>query len=183
MLDSWVLHTLYGMRTVTDTLVMIDVSELGSVLAVLGLAAITAILLVRARDFVSTAALMLAVGTTAVIVTGLKYIIARPRPDAFFQAYPEIGHSFPSWHAGGSAALYLSLAYIIAQHIPTRRRWIVYVIGVALTILIGFTRLYLGVHYASDVIAGWMIGTVCAYLSFKYAPKILELPIVKKYVG
>ena len=183
LMDQWVLHSLYALRTVHDTLFIIDISELGSVALVLGITAIATILLIRKGLLPAALTLLLAVGSTAVVVSLLKYLVARPRPDVFFQAYPEMGYSFPSWHAAGSAALYLTLAYILSLHTTSGRRWILYTASIALTAIVGFTRMYLGVHYASDVIAGWTIGAVLSYASIKYAPRILKLPFVKKYVG
>lgn len=182
-MDQWVLHSFYAVRTIKNTLIVIGISELGSVMVVLGISAVAVLLFVRKHQYINAITLMTAVGATAAIVILLKNIIHRERPSAFFQAYLEKGYSFPSWHAAGSAALYLSLAYLIAQRVPGNRRWLAYTLGTTLTLVVGFTRLYLGVHYATDVVAGWIIGAGCAYLSIKYIPRVVEIQSVKKYLG
>ena len=96
----------------------------------------------------------------------LKRVFDRPRPTVVPQLTVETTPSFPSGHAMMSAVIYLTLGTLIAQLCP-RWRERVYVIAVAavLTVLIGLTRLYLGVHYPSDVLAGWSVGLAWALAS------------------
>jgi membrane-associated phospholipid phosphatase len=86
----------------------------------------------------------------------------------------EIGFSFPSWHAQGSAAFWVQLSFWI------KRPWGI-VLGLAMPLAIGFTRVYLGVHYPTDVLAGWAIGASIALcfqaLQGRAAPILAKLHI------
>ena len=113
--------------------------------------------------------LALVVGSTvggALVNTLLKSLFARPRP----QVVPHLTHvlteSFPSGHAMLSAIVYLTLGALLAQLVE-RRRQRAYLVGVALTLtlLIGMTRVYLGVHYPTAVLGGWMAGLSWALLT------------------
>lgn len=97
-------------------------------------------------------------GTTLVAL--LKAVVARPRPDVVAHLTTFKSESFPSGHAADSAIVYLSLAILLARIVPTRAARI-FVVGAAggLTFVIGMSRLYLGVHWPSDVLAGWAIGS------------------------
>lgn len=106
-----------------------------------------------------------AIGTNAVM-TLLKDFYERTRPTVVTQIDPPGGHSFPSGHSMISAAVYMTLAVLIARSLkPRRLRVYVVVIGAALPMMIGFTRVYLGVHYPTDVIAGWTAGALCALIN------------------
>lgn len=89
----------------------------------------------------------------------LKLIIARPRPS--FTALVQDGFSFPSGHALGATIFFGFLLFIILQN--NKKHWIKLVFSALLPLLIlaiGFSRVYLGVHWVTDVIAGWVIGAV-----------------------
>lgn len=110
--------------------------------------------------------LLLVLGSTvggAVLNSILKAFFARPRPSVV-PHLAEVGSaSFPSGHAMLSAIVYLTLGALLAQ--LTERRWVkAYVLGVAvlLTFLVGLTRVFLGVHYLTDVLGGWMAGLAWA---------------------
>ena len=84
----------------------------------------------------------------------LKSMFIRPRPQEWTRIVEETNYSFPSGHAMASAALAFAL---IAVTWNTRWRWLVIVLTGLYTLMIGFTRLYLGVHYPTDVIGGWFV--------------------------
>ena len=81
-----------------------------------------------------------------------KLLLARPRPALWPSAAPETSFSFPSGHAMAAAALAAALALLLW---PTRWRWLAVAGGAAWAVGMGWSRLYLGVHYPSDVLAGW----------------------------
>ncbi len=94
----------------------------------------------------------------------LKMTFDRPRPELFEWITPYAGlSSFPSGHSTTAMVFYTTLAYLISRLESTRRlRIATYLIAGTIIILIGISRVYLGVHYPSDVIAGFLIGLVWA---------------------
>lgn len=111
--------------------------------------------------------------TIFVINTILKFIFARPRP-LDINLIEELGYSFPSAHAMISTAFYGFIIYLIWQtKISKRRKWISSILLSILIVLIGITRIYLGVHYASDVFAGMLISISYLVLFTSIASKYL----------
>lgn len=113
--------------------------------------------------------LWLGVGvSTYAIQEALKLLVARPRPALWPALVPQSGYSFPSGHALAAATFYPLLAWTWGRARPseTRAAW-----GVAILLAsyIGFGRLYLGVHWPTDVLAGWSLGAVQAALVMRAA--------------
>jgi membrane-associated phospholipid phosphatase len=88
---------------------------------------------------------------------GAKHLFARARPTLWESIAPESSYSFPSGHAMGSMTLACVLV-LLTWH--TRWRWPVAIAASAFVVLVGFSRLYLGVHYPSDILAGWTAALV-----------------------
>ena len=94
----------------------------------------------------------------------LKFILQRPRPEEF-RVINETGYSFPSGHSMISAAVYGLLIYLIYKNIKNKHTKNVLIIILSLLIImIGISRIYLGVHYTSDVLAGFLLSI--SYLIF-----------------
>jgi undecaprenyl-diphosphatase len=106
-----------------------------------------------------------AVAGGLVLSTLLKHVFQRPRPDLVPHGSIVFTTSFPSGHAMLSAVTYLTLGALLAR-LHERERIKVYVLGVAvvLTVLVGSSRVYLGVHWPTDVLAGWAAGAAWAAL-------------------
>lgn len=170
--DQWILQQLrtggHGQTPVGPIWLqeaMRDITALGgpAVLA-LTVGAVWGYLVMARQHAMSWLALGSAVGGLAV-ASGLKVIFSQSRPDAIFHATVATGYSFPSGHTMMSAIVYLTLAALVARLVP-RTRLRLYVMGTAalLTGLVGVSRVYLGVHWASDVLAGWAAGAAWALL-------------------
>jgi undecaprenyl-diphosphatase len=95
----------------------------------------------------------------------LKQLFQRPRPDIVPHLREVMTMSFPSGHALQSAVVYLTLG-ALSMHIAQRRLTKLYcmTVGATATVLVGASRVYLGVHYPTDVLAGWLIGLSWALL-------------------
>lgn len=98
-----------------------------------------------------------------------KWAIGRPRPD-FITAATALSSSFPSGHATGAAAVYGFIAYVIARRLPDPgARFDLAYATVVLIGLVGFSRIYLSVHYASDVAGGFLVGGFWLLVGFTLA--------------
>lgn len=106
---------------------------------------------------------LVAVGGALALSSLLKYGFQRPRPDLVPHGSYVYTSSFPSGHSMMAAATYLTLGALLARVQP-RRRLKAYLLGSALllTVVVGFSRVYLGVHWPTDVLAGWTAGGVWA---------------------
>lgn len=112
----------------------------------------------------------------ALLSTGLKSLFDRPRPELTGVARVFTA-SFPSGHATVSAVVYLTLGALLSEMAETRGQKILYLgSAILLTVMIGLSRIYLGVHYPTDVLAGWSVGAgwalACAMLAHLYRQRV-----------
>jgi undecaprenyl-diphosphatase len=145
--------------------VMIDLTALGSVTVLTIITALAAGYLLAERKPAIAGFTVAAVGAGALLGTLLKGIYERARPDLVEHLVGTNSASFPSAHAMNSAVVYLTLAVLIARGAEDRsvRRYLISA-AIALTLAIGFSRVYLGVHWPTDVVAGWCVGGIWAIL-------------------
>jgi undecaprenyl-diphosphatase len=97
---------------------------------------------------------------------GVKPLLGRPRPDLWPRLVAQSGFSLPSGHASSTAAFYPFLAVVATRTRPDRRRVALALAGLA-SFAVGLGRLYLGVHWPTDVLAGWMVGAVGAAIAVR----------------
>ncbi len=140
-----------------------DVTALGGGIVLTIVVAIVAGLLLVQRLWLTALAIVAASVSGNVIVELVKLHVARPRPDIVTHLVTVTHMSFPSGHSANSAIVYLTLAGLasqVTQDRATRR----YLLAVAILLVgaIGCSRVYLGVHWPSDVLAGWSFGTLWA---------------------
>lgn len=136
-----------------------DLTALGSVSVLVLIALIAVGMLVMQRQRLQAGLLALALGGGLFLSEMLKGVFERTRPPEIYHAAGFLNASFPSGHALLSTVFYLTLGAILAR-VMKRRREKVYAlaVGLLLALLVGATRVYLGVHWASDVLAGWFLG-------------------------
>lgn len=168
--DAWVLRML---RRPGDLAVpvgpawlkeaMVDITALGGA-TVLTLVVVVAVgMLLVSRKWMTAA--LVAAGTISgsLAVSAAKEIAARPRPDVVPHLVEVSSQSFPSGHSANSAIVYLTIAALLTQVTGAdARRTYLFAVVVALVTVIGLSRMYLGVHWPTDVLAGWSFGTFWA---------------------
>ena len=140
-----------------------DVTSLGSivVLVIVTLAAV-GYLFLAGKSAVAWLMLIAVVGGIA-LSDLLKFAFARARPDVVTPLARVFTTSFPSGHATLSAITYLTIGAILARSQPSSPISLYFMsLAVFLTVLVGVSRIYLGVHYPTDVLAGWCIGAAWA---------------------
>jgi undecaprenyl-diphosphatase len=145
------------------TAAVMHISALGSG-AVTGLIVLIVTLFCAFAGHWRYAALMVACSVgTGLAMWILKGFYERDRPSVVTHIDPPGGHSFPSGHSMISAALYMTLAVLLSRTLERRRlRVFVIAAGASIALLIGVSRMYLGVHYPTDVLAGWTAGLIWA---------------------
>lgn len=142
-----------------------DLTALGSVTVLTLLTAIVLGYLLVDGKRAAAVFVLVSVAGGALLVEAVKLTIARPRPDLVAHLVDVSTYSFPSGHATASAVTFLTLGALLAR-VHGRRRVKAYVMGIAvmLTLAIGTSRIYLGVHWPSDVLGGWCLGAAWALL-------------------
>ena len=143
--------------------VMRDFTALGGY-AVLTTLTISVVVFLWIRDRHQMAVLVLTAVLGGILFsTILKSVFDRPRPDLVPHGAFVSTKSFPSGHAMLSAATYLTLGAILAEVEKERRLRVFFLfLGVSLTAIVGVSRIYLGVHWPTDVLAGWVAGAAWA---------------------
>ena len=164
---------LLALRTPADTadpvgppwfeVAVADITSLGgyAVLTLLVVGVAAYLLAVGKRG--AAGLVVVSVNSGAVLSEALKLGFARPRPDLVAQLAHATSSSFPSGHAMLSAIAYLTLGALLARaHARRRVKLLVLFAAMTLTVLIGLSRIYLGVHWPTDVLAGWCVGAAWA---------------------
>lgn len=133
-------------------------------LKLLGVTALLAMWRIWRRDLLSVK-LLAVVPVGMLLNVGLKNLIQRPRPTLEEPLVQLTTYSFPSGHAVASTVFYGALCALVFVHARTPvLRWLAALAGVAMVLLVSFSRVYLGAHYLSDVVAGMAVGTLCLLL-------------------
>lgn len=170
--DVWMLRALRTPDAAADPLGPVWLSEAMRDLTALGSVAVLTLVIAAVAGYCLLAGdrpamwTMLVAGTGGILLTSLlKELLGRTRPDVVPHLTEVSTASFPSGHSMVSAAVYLTLGVLLAQWVRGRRLKS-YFVGVAVfvTLLVGVSRVYLGVHYPTDVLAGWTAGAVWAIL-------------------
>jgi membrane-associated phospholipid phosphatase len=157
--DAAFLQYLYAIRDLPVTHFFIAVTELGGAYTIACISLSLFAWLLLSRKYADAIALSISVVGATGTILALKYLVQRARPDVLLQAYPEGPyHSFPSAHAGMSISLYGFIFIFLWRATSSYAHRALLSILPIIIVLVGFSRLYLGVHYLSDVIAGFLIG-------------------------
>jgi undecaprenyl-diphosphatase len=170
--DDWAIRTLRQKDNPDIPIGPPWLEEVGRDMTALGgVAVLTLVTLAVTGYFViagkrrAAAFLVFAVIGGLVLGSILKHHFARPRPELVKHLSRIYTSSFPSGHSMLSAVVYLTLGSLLMRFAPKRRLKLYYLcVAMLLTFLIGVSRVYMGVHYPTDVLAGWTAGLVWALL-------------------
>lgn len=168
--DKTILLWIHQFANSTWDTIMVNITRIGNPTTVITITIITFAILwwKRYRQEAKIFALHALGG--AILSYGLKLAFSKQRPQLWQQIITEKTYSYPSGHALGSMVIYGFLAYLLASHYPKFAR-IIYTFATILIIAIGLSRLYLGVHWPTDVIAGYGVG----YLWLMFSIIMLKL--------
>jgi len=156
--DLWFENLMLSARTPFGVYIFNVITFFGGTIAIIGIAVLAGVWLARSRRYWPyLAGLATTLAGAAVSGYALKALSARARPDGLIPAITETGFSFPSMHATASIALYGFIAFIFCRLYPEHKRVIAALTTIGI-IAIGFSRLYLGMHYPSDILAGYVVG-------------------------
>ena len=153
--------------------VMVDLTALGGGPFLTMLTLIVGGFLLAARKWGMAVFVVLAIAGGGLAGNVLKWIFVRARPDLVPHLVSVDSASFPSAHAMNSAVTFLTLGVLLSRT-QTERQVKAYLMGIAifLTLIVGFSRVYLGVHWPTDVLAGWAVGAAWAILASLVAARL-----------
>ena len=160
-IDKIVFDNVIRLKSDGMTKFMYMVTTLASTKFVIAITLIIAIILLIKKKYMNIAYVVLGVGSGALSMKVIKEIIKRPRPE--WKWAVETGYSFPSGHTISSYMLYGVISLLLLNRVNKKWKFPVVIGLMILVLLIGLSRIYLGVHYFSDVLGSILLGT--CYLS------------------
>lgn len=169
-LDSSLGAAARGQRTDSFTAAVWAITDLAGTDAIVLVTAVLAAVLAALQHWRGAVALVLSVLTTQAVVTVLKVLVSRPRPRGAMG--DPSGFSFPSAHSASAVALYATIALIAATIWNRVPRIAAFVATGAMVVLVGLSRVYLGVHYPTDVLAGWLTGGILVAASWAICSRL-----------
>jgi membrane-associated phospholipid phosphatase len=161
--DTSILQWIHSHATPALDVFFLVVTTIGDVEILLPATLIIAGYLLYKKQRLNALIILFSVGGAATANFMLKLLFHRDRPSFWHSLITETGYSFPSGHAMLSSALILSIIFIAWK---TRWRWLTVTLGMIIIALIGLSRLYMGVHYPTDIIAGWSVSLVWVFVEF-----------------
>jgi undecaprenyl-diphosphatase len=162
-MDSAILLAVAKARTPWLTIAAIDVTALGSITLVVLFTAFTLVVLIVLRDRLGAFQLLAASAGAGILTLVTKDVIERIRPEEAQRLIIVSGFSYPSGHSLSTSALYLTIAIIAGRYIQhSGARAAIFLAVSAVLIMVGASRVYLGVHYATDVVSGISLGAAWA---------------------
>ena len=162
--DTMVNREVHEAAVARDTDSAFNITSLADMDNVVIITLLAVLLLALLRHWHGALALAIAVPATQLVVDLIKSAVERPRPDLALT--DAAGHSFPSGHSATSVALYALLAYALARLARGHSRRAIVLCGAAIAASVGVSRVWLGAHYPTDVLAGWAVGAAVAALAW-----------------
>jgi undecaprenyl-diphosphatase len=156
LLRKWTL----GFNTPNLVSIWKGISVMGSLGVLSGLTVVSIGILAARHEWSEVKLIAFAMGGSVLLNNAMKWFVQRPRPDEIYAQTMPSSFSFPSGHALHSFAFYLVLAMIIGQHSAGKTKFVIWFAAVAAVFLIGASRIFLGVHYGSDVLGGYLMAAL-----------------------
>lgn len=159
--DSSIRSSIRQMHSPLWTSLFLTVTKLGSTLYLAIIGSVAGIAFLYLRWFRPLWLLIVTMAWQSILHNGAKLLIARPRPSAML-SYPAVeGYSFPSGHALSALCLYASLAWLITNRLENSAiKAGIWIAMLVLVFLIGLSRVYIGIHHSTDVLAGWLAAAI-----------------------
>lgn len=157
--DTAWLYWLHGYTNPSLDAVMLTITQLGDPSVVVIIVTVTLGMLWLQNHRSEAKIFAIACLGAVILNSGMKLFFAKPRPHLFPSLISETSFSFPSGHALGSLVMYGFLAYLLSSHFPKFSQFI-YALAVVTIAAIGLSRIYIGVHWPTDIIAGYGVGYI-----------------------
>ncbi|MBI4837176.1 MAG: phosphatase PAP2 family protein [Candidatus Portnoybacteria bacterium] len=157
--DIRFMNLVAALRSVAAAKILLLFTYLGNWQFIISLGVITAIAMVLLKEKRKLIFLIIGVAGGELLYTVFKLLLHRTRPDIGFSLIPRNGYAFPSGHATMSLIFYGMIGYGFLKKF--KKRWLkppLVILAIVLIFLVGFSRIYLGAHWVSDVLAGWAFG-------------------------
>ncbi len=162
---AWTLALRDGTHTPFLTDFMLFVTYIGSPQSMTAIAIAALLVLVVTKKYKHVVHFVLALSVCALAIWAIKNSVQLPRP-AQAAILTESGYSFISGHAAFASTFIILMLHIYLPHVHLRAlRWLCIAFGALAALLIGVSRLYLGVHYATDVVGGFILGSAVGFIS------------------
>ncbi len=176
-IDMQILQWIHAHATHVLDVFFLIVTTSGNVEVLLPITVIVSGYILYKKQYLNALIILFGVGGAAAANVVLKLLFHRDRPGFWHSLIVETGYSFPSGHAMLSSALVLSIIFITWR---TRWRWRTITVGAMAIALIGLSRLYMGVHYPTDIVAGWSVSLAWVFVVFMVASSSLPRRIIRK---
>lgn len=173
-LEIELMQSIHSLTTGWLTSLLLAVSDLAGTEVLFVATAAAAVVLAALQHWRGAVALVISVLTTQVVVAIAKHLMSRPRPEADGAASHAAGFSFPSAHSASAVALYLMLALIAGSVLHKKLSWVAWVAAGLLVTMVGLSRIYLGAHYPTDVLAGWLTGGIVVVACWALCSRLPE---------
>jgi undecaprenyl-diphosphatase len=152
--------------------VMRDMTALGGIGVVIGASLVLAGYLALRRRFVDIAVLAASVVGAELVSGVIKHLVERPRPELVPYKAAIYSASFPSGHTLMATVMYITFAMLLAADFERREREYLLAVAWIVSFAVGASRIYLGVHWPSDVLAGWCIGALWMLTMSRFLPRL-----------